>query len=99
MRGRTKVSRDAKRRTYMLEFNKNIAFYEAHKSELLKRYRNRYVAILNQNVIDADENDTTLTRRLLQSYSDEPFLIAEVTKTPRVVQLPSVRVVAREIRG
>ncbi len=90
MRGRTKVSRDARRRTYMREFNKNIAFYELHKSELLKKYRNKFIVIAKQNVVDADKDRVALIDRSYESMADEPWFFTEVLVKPRVYRVPSI---------
>jgi hypothetical protein len=93
---KSRRDREARHRAYMREFKKNMAYYEAHKRELLKKYRNKHIAVLNSQVIDVDKNQKALIGRLLNTVADEPFFIAEVTEKPRVVRLPSIRIIARE---
>jgi hypothetical protein len=97
MRKTRTVSREARRHAYMRAFKKNISFYDTHKRELLKKYRNKHIAILNKQVIDVDEDQRALFRRLLESVGDgEPFFVTEVLEKPRTVRLPSVKIIAKE---
>jgi len=42
----------------------DMTWYEAHKPNLLRRYRGEHLAILNKRVIDHDENFDALARRV-----------------------------------
>ncbi|MBI5471191.1 MAG: hypothetical protein HY961_02465 [Ignavibacteriae bacterium] len=90
MRKRTSSTREARRRAYMREFRKNIAYYEAHKQQLLKKYRNKFIAVAGEQVIDADTNRIALLGRVFHAIGNDPVFITEVLRHPRVYRVPSL---------
>ena len=70
-------------------FERNREFYYAHQTELLRRYRNKYVAIWNERVADADKDRTALLRRVRATIGYEPIFVKQVTAHPRIVRIPS----------
>ncbi|MBI5473144.1 MAG: hypothetical protein HY961_12445 [Ignavibacteriae bacterium] len=73
----------------MRKNDKNQAYYQAHKREFLKKYRNKYVAISNEQLIDVDADRIKLLDRVFERVGNEPFFYAQVTEKPRVVLVPS----------
>ena len=71
------------------QVERNRAYYHAHKHELLKLYKNKYVAINDNRVIDIDSDRSKLLDRMFQTYGDLPFFFTQVTEHPRVVRIPS----------
>ena len=59
------------------------------KKQLLRRYRGRFVAILNGEVIDADEDDRALTRRVYAKHGYIPIYVDKV-----VEELPVRRILS-----
>jgi CheY-like chemotaxis protein len=72
----------------------NIATYEALKSEpnqkWFKKYEGKYVAFMDGNLVDSDENKQDLLERLRQAkYPDKPRFVTKVEKHPRIIDEPS----------
>ncbi|MBI5471918.1 MAG: hypothetical protein HY961_06190 [Ignavibacteriae bacterium] len=76
-------------------FESNREYYYAHKTELLRRYRNKYIAIWNEDVVDADKDRLALLRRVRASIGYEPVFVKQVTVHPRIVRIPSYALRAR----
>lgn len=72
------------RAAYMREWRKNISYYENHKRELLKKYRNKWIAITNQEVLDVDKDRLALYDRVLKTVGDKPLFVTEVREKPRI---------------
>ncbi len=70
-------------------FESNREYYYAHKAELLRRYRNKYVAIWNEDVADADKDRLALLRRVRATIGYKPVFVKQVSEHPRVVRIPS----------
>jgi hypothetical protein len=71
------------------QVERNRAYYHAHKHELLKRYKNKFIAINDDRVVDIDSDRSRLLDRMFQTYGDLPFFFTQVTDHPRVVRIPS----------
>lgn len=76
-------------------FEKNREYYYAHKQELLKRYRSKYIAIWNEKVIDVDRDRITLLKRVRAAIGNAPAFFTQVTERPRVVHVPSLSLIER----
>jgi len=50
------------------------------KDQLLRTHRGKFVAILNGEVVDVDEDDKALTRRVYAEYGYAPIYIDEVVE-------------------
>lgn len=84
--------REARRRAYMREFRKDVTYYESHKRELLKQYRNKYIVIANQQVFDVDTDRVALLDRAFRAFGNDPFFYTEVLEKPRVYRVPTFAV-------
>ncbi|MCL4500021.1 MAG: hypothetical protein M1335_07270 [Chloroflexi bacterium] len=58
--------------------------------ELLKTYREKFVAIYKGRVVDSDGEEGELMYRVALKYGDTPVYIDEVLEKPRVYSVPSV---------
>jgi hypothetical protein len=76
-------------------FEKNREYYYAHKAELLRRYRNKYVAICNEDIVDVDKDRTELLKRLRVIAAYKGAFVTQVTERPRVVYVPSYGLIER----
>lgn len=56
--------------------------YERQHPEILERYRGRYIAMRQGQVVDADTDKITLSRRVRQQYGNESVLIKLVQSDP-----------------
>ncbi len=73
------------------DFTRDWSWYEAHKMKLLKRYRNRYVAIVNRKVVDHDTEFGPLARRVYDRYGVRSICMPKVGPGSDVVRLASPR--------
>ena len=67
--------------------------FERMRSKLLKTHRGQFVAILNNQVVDADAEIGTLARRVYARFGCRPIYMQKVTEQPRVARIFSPRVV------
>lgn len=70
-----------------------MAWYDAHKPGLLRRYRGQYVAIVNRRVVDHDREFGRLARRVFRRVGVRPVFMPKCMPEDRVVAIPSPRVV------
>ena len=66
--------------------------FERQLPKLLEAYEGEYVAFSKGRVFDHDKNDETLALRMYRRMKGKPFYIAEVTRHPRVFEVPSIEV-------
>ncbi len=76
-------------------FESNREYFYAHKAELLRRYRNKYVAIWNEAVVDSDRDRLALLHRVRATIGYVPVFVKHVSEHPRVVRVPSYALRAR----
>jgi hypothetical protein len=57
---------------------KELRFYEAHKAEFLKKYRNKFVAIRNGEVIGVGKNSAKLKDVVWAKHGHVPILFKQV---------------------
>ncbi len=74
------------------DLRSEISWYEAHKDELLRRYRGEYLAIANQRVVDHDKMFGTLARRTFKRLGLRPVFMPKCTEGERLVRIRSPRV-------
>ena len=67
--------------------------FEQMRSKLLKTHEGQFVAILNNQVVDADAEIGTLARRVYARFGYRPIYMQKVTEQPRVARIFSPRVV------
>lgn len=81
------------------EVQKNYSYFEKRKPELLQdeRYKEKFIAILNQKIVDSDVDENNLINRVWDDYFDEykqygdiPFYIDQVTDKEVAHFMPSV---------
>ena len=65
----------------------DYAYFLANVDELLPKYRDKYVAIINRTIVDSDEDERSLEERVHTKYGREPATIVRVTPGPRVMSL------------
>ncbi len=67
----------------------DLAWFEANRHRLLRRYPNEYVAILNRKVVDHDREFAGLAQRVFVKYGVRSIAMPQVTAEERVVHLRS----------
>ena len=73
----------------------DLRWFEANRTRLLGRYRDRYVAIHRGRIIDHDRDFDALARRVFARLGPGPVCMPKVTAQERVVHLPSPRLAKR----
>jgi hypothetical protein len=63
------------------------------RSELLKTHKGQFVALLNNQVVDADAEIGALASRVYARFGYRPIYMQKVTEQPRVARISSPRVV------
>lgn len=66
------------------EYRKDMEYFRANVDELLPEFRGKYVAIINQTVIDSDVEYVPLLDRVHGKYGDRPVVIEELPPRPRI---------------
>lgn len=67
--------------------------FRQQKSELLRQYKDQFVAIYRGRVVDHASDDEELARRIFDKFGDVPFYIAKVETELTIYELPSPEVV------
>ena len=70
----------------------SMRWFEENRERLLRRYRDQYVAVDHNRVIDHDRNFDVLARRIFAKLGTRPVFMPKVTAEERVVRIPSPRV-------
>ncbi|MBE3597603.1 MAG: hypothetical protein IMX02_01935 [Limnochordaceae bacterium] len=71
----------------------DMEWFEANRSRLLEAYGGLYVAIVDQQVVDSDEEFARLAQRVFARFGPRPVFMPRVTPEERTVRVPSPRVV------
>lgn len=69
----------------------DMAWYEAHRRRLLRRYAGQYIAILNGKILDHDRDFSALAGRVFAKVGVRPVFIPQVAVRDQVVHLRSPR--------
>ena len=70
----------------------SMRWFEENREPLLRRYRDQYVAVDRNQVIDHDRDFDVLARRIFAKLGTRPVFMPKVTAEERVVRIPSPRV-------
>ena len=65
-------------------------YFRANVDELLPKYRNQFVAIVNRAIVDSDANKSALSERVRAKYGSVSILMTQVTPGPRIANFPSI---------
>lgn len=72
------------------KMQREVDYFDSHLAELWAQYPNQYVAIKDQQVVDFDDKQSTLFRRIDYSYPNEIVMVRKVTGQPeREIRLRS----------
>ncbi len=72
------------------EWHAEKAAFQRMLPELLKTHREKFVAVYQGQLVDSDENEGELEKRMEQKYGDATVYVDEVLEHPRVYCFPSV---------
>lgn len=64
--------------------SKEIAAFEQMKPELLKTHNGKWVAVLDGQLVESDDNRQLLSQRVREKFGDRTMLIEQVRDAPRI---------------
>ena len=67
-------------------------YYENHKQSLLRKYKGKYIAILNNKVVGSDKDFSKLAQRVYKKYGYQTIYMPFVEAKKKIVKIPSPRV-------
>ena len=71
-------------------FERERAAFERLKPELLKTHRGKFVAVVNEQVVDVDSDRVKLVLRVYDRFGYRPIYVQLVKEHPPRLRLPSV---------
>jgi len=74
----------------ILELSKK--YFEEHKASLIKRYKGKYIAILNNKVVGSEKDFSKLAQRIYKKYSYQTIYMPFIEEKEKIVKIPSPRV-------
>ncbi|MFQ5814493.1 MAG: type II toxin-antitoxin system Phd/YefM family antitoxin [Anaerolineae bacterium] len=86
---REKEKRAAVRQAQLQKFEQERAAYLRLKPQLLQTHRGQFVAIHESKVVDTDEENRELVKRVIERYGNEPVYIQLVAEELRTFEIPS----------
>ncbi len=69
---------------------KELAYYNSHKSEYLKQYKNSFVVIKNQKFLGAFTTEAQAYEAGLKEFGNQPFLIKQVVEEEVIALHPAL---------
>jgi len=73
--------------------DKEWRFYQKHKAEFLKKYRNKYVAIRNGEVLGIGDNSAKLKDSVWAEHGDVPILFKQVLEREPHYRVPHAKLI------
>lgn len=73
------------------ELREGMEWYEENRTDLLQRYRNEYVAIVDRAVLDHDEDFESLATRVFARLGTRSIFMPRVTEDAERVRVRSPR--------
>jgi len=71
-------------------FDKELAYYNEHKDELLQHHENQFVVIKEDEFVGAYSSDVEAYKAGLQKFGNVSFMIKQVTKEEEIVRFPAL---------
>jgi cell division protein FtsZ len=81
--------------TEIIEFQEAKAFFEANRRKLLDKYEGNYIAILNKEVIDVDDDFSLLAERVYSRYGYKDIYMPKVERKGTILHIPTPHVKKR----
>ncbi len=86
-----KVHLSKRQQTFVKAIRKELQFYEAHKAEFLKKYRNKYVAIRDGEVLAAGKDSSKLMDEVWAKHGHVPILFHQVVEREPRYRVPNAK--------
>jgi len=74
----------------VLELGKK--YFEVNKKDLLKKHKDRYIAIFNNKVVGSDKDFSKLAQRVYKKFGYQTIYMPLVSEQKRIVKIPSPRI-------
>ncbi len=71
----------------------DMAWYEVHKRQLLRRYRGEYLAVVDRRLFDHDFDFSALAARVFTKAGVRPIFMPQCVETEPIVHFRSPRLV------
>lgn len=66
--------------------------FTRQRPQLMRRYRDQYVALSGGRVVDHDNDDEALAERMFKKFGNAPFYLARLEDKPTIFDVPSPEV-------
>ena len=76
-------------------FEMAVSFFEQHREELLTDYEGKFIAIIDNSVVDSDVDGVALAMRVYEKHGYKAMYMPKVEREPRTFRLPSPRLLKR----
>jgi len=73
-----------------IELEEEIAYFNAHKADLLSKYEGRFVLIKDSSCYGCFTTEAEAYEEGLKHFGNEPFLIKKVTKEEETDKIPAL---------
>lgn len=73
-----------------VELERELEFFESKKEEWLKDYKDKFVLIKGEELIDVFSTFEDAYKEGVKRYGNQPFLIKKVTEEEEVEKIPSL---------
>jgi hypothetical protein len=67
-------------------------YYEKNLENLVERYSGKYIAILNNEVVDSDKDFSNLAKKVYEKYGYQTIYMPFVDVKKKVFKIPSPRI-------
>lgn len=79
----------------IIEFQEGKAFWEANRQKLLDKYEGKYIAILNREVVDTDDDFSILAERVYSRYGYKDIYMPKVERKRTILHVPTPQIKRR----
>lgn len=73
-----------------MELEKELNFFESKRAEWLEKYKDKFVLVKGEELIDVFVSLEDAYKEGVQRYGNEPFFIKRVTETEPIEKTPSL---------
>ena len=70
-------------------FDISKEYYKENKNDLLKKYKDKYIAIIGKKIVDSDKDFSELIKRVYKKYGYKNIYIPFVEEKEKIVNIPS----------
>ena len=71
------------------DFEDAVKFFNANRETFVKEYENKFIAIMNDRVVDSDDDFSALAERVYEKYGYRSIYMPKVTKEAEVAHMPT----------